>query len=124
MLGAGLGAALWALHPVQAESAAWITEQKNTQSGLFYLLAVLFFINSLLARRQPNRGAVRRWYSLSLLCGALAIASKSSTVVLPVLALCTWWLERRWNWRDAWNLLPFLLLSAISSCSHDLDAED
>src|SRR3954466_12444959 len=41
--GAWLGAALWALHPVQAESVAWISEMKNTESGLFFLLSVLFF---------------------------------------------------------------------------------
>jgi hypothetical protein len=39
--GAWLGAALWALHPVQAETVAWITELKNTQSCLFYLLSAL-----------------------------------------------------------------------------------
>src|SRR5580658_2070288 len=42
--GAWLGAALWALHPVQVETAAWISEMKNTQSCLFYLLTVLFFV--------------------------------------------------------------------------------
>jgi hypothetical protein len=38
--GAWLGAALWALHPVQVESVAWISELKNTQSAVFFLLAI------------------------------------------------------------------------------------
>ena len=42
--GAWLGAALWALHPVQAESVAWICELKNTQSAVFFLAAILFWI--------------------------------------------------------------------------------
>jgi hypothetical protein len=41
--GAWLGVAVWALHPVQVESVAWITELMNTQSGLFYMLTGLFF---------------------------------------------------------------------------------
>jgi hypothetical protein len=42
--GAWIGAALWALHPVQVESVAWISELKNTQSGVFFLLAALLWI--------------------------------------------------------------------------------
>ena len=62
--GAWLGAALWALHPVQVESVAWITEMKNTQSGLFFLLSILFFVKWLRARdRRTNR---RGWnYALN-----------------------------------------------------------
>ena len=37
---AWLGAALWALHPVMVQSVAWITELKNTQSCLFFLLSI------------------------------------------------------------------------------------
>ena len=42
--GAWLGAALWALHPVMVQSVAWVTELKNTQSGLFYLLSIFCFL--------------------------------------------------------------------------------
>src|SRR4029453_15485904 len=42
--GAWLGAALWALHPVMVQSVAWVTELKNTQSCLFYLLSILCFL--------------------------------------------------------------------------------
>ncbi len=106
---AWLGAALWALHPVMVQSVAWITETKNTQSCFFYLLSVLFFV---------KWNTARRWwqFALALLFGAAAITSKSSTVVLPaVLALCLWWENGRWRWRDILALIPFALLSAIAS---------
>jgi hypothetical protein len=55
----------------------------------------------------------RRWdYPLVLLCAAMAILSKSSTVMLPVvLGLCAWWMEGRWRWRNAVWLAPFFLVS-------------
>src|SRR5881409_3655228 len=43
--GAWLGAVLWALHPVMVQSVAWVTELKNTQSCLFYLLSIYCFLN-------------------------------------------------------------------------------
>ena len=114
--GAGFCRRSLALHPVQVESAAWITELKNTQSGLFYLLAILFFTEFIAAERQENRVLAHRWYGLSIVCGALALASKSSTVILPVvLVLCLWWLDGRWQWRRAWSVAPFVLLAAASS---------
>ena len=44
--GAWLGAALFAVHPLCAASAGWISEQKNTLSLVFYLLSVLFYLGS------------------------------------------------------------------------------
>ena len=103
--GAWLGAALWALHPVQVDSVAWVTEMKNTESGLFFLLTILFFIAGL-----ENRS---RWgYALTLLLAALAITSKSSTIVLPlVLLLCAWWLKGRCSGRDVIRVAPIFLMS-------------
>ena len=109
--GAWLGAALWALHPLQVESAAWVSETKNTQSGLFYLLAILFFLKWLRRGEGPGNGN----YALTLIFSALAMASKSSTVVLPaVLFLCAWWVEGKWNWGHLIRLVPIFLLSLAS----------
>jgi len=114
--GAWLGASLWALHPVEVDSVAWITEMKNTESALFFLLSILFFVRYLRAEELNGRNR-RGWdYGLSLLFAALAMASKSSTVILPVvLCLCAWWVEGGWHWRNVVRVVPMLLMSAAVS---------
>jgi hypothetical protein len=107
--GAWLGAALWALHPVQVESVAWITELKNTQSGLFYLLAIWFFL-------CWKESRAKRPYVAALIFAIAAILSKSSTVMLPVVLALAWlWKERRPALREAAPLMPFFLVSALAS---------
>src|SRR3984893_3891235 len=114
--GAWLGAALWALHPVAVESVAWITEMKNTESGLFFLLSILFFVRWLRAKELGRRSGGSWNYALTLLFVALAMASKSSTVILPVvLCLCAWWMERRWYWRNLARVAPIFLMSIAAS---------
>jgi tetratricopeptide (TPR) repeat protein len=113
--GAWLGAALWGLHPVQVETVAWISEMKNTESCVFYLLTILFFVNRLTAENPGKRSGGDWNYALSLLCAVLAMASKSSTLLLPVvLGLCTWWVKGRWHWRDMARVGPFLLMTLLA----------
>ena len=114
--GAWLGAALWALHPVQVESVAWVTELKNTQSGLFFLLSILCFLKWRESRGETNGRGRSTPYVLALLCASAAILSKSSTVMLPVvLGLCSWWEDRRIEGRDIARLAPFFGISAAAS---------
>jgi Flp pilus assembly protein TadD len=111
---AWFGAALWALHPVMAESVAWISEMKNTESGLFFLLSILFFLRWLEEQKPEGR---LRWttdYSLVLLFAFCAMACKSSTIILPViLCLCAWWQERDGWWRKAVFTLPLVPMSCL-----------
>jgi len=80
--GAWWVAALFAVHPVNAQTIAWAAEQKNTWSFFFMALSLLAFI---------RHAAEKHWapYALSLLWFAAALACKTSTVCLPVfLLLC------------------------------------
>ena len=121
--GAWLGAALWALHPVQVESVAWICELKNTQSAVFFLAAILAW-QRWLDRPRPGSGvpsttgrsAGESAYAWALLFAVLAILSKPSTVMLPVvLGLCSWWVRGRIERAEIWRLVPFFALSALAS---------
>jgi protein O-mannosyl-transferase len=121
--GAWLGAALWALHPIMVQSVAWVTELKNTQSCVFYLLSILFFLNwedqegpvSRLSRRRIG-GRRSLVFASSLLFFVLATLSKPSVVMLPfVLALCVWWKRRRIRWCDTLAFAPFALISLVAS---------
>jgi tetratricopeptide (TPR) repeat protein len=121
--GAWLGAALWALHPVMVQSVAWVTELKNTQSCLFFLLSIFFFLNwkdkgAAVSRVTRGRFGDRRSliFALSLLFFLLATLSKPSVVMLPfVLALCIWWMWGKIRWGDTVALAPFALISLVAS---------
>ena len=75
-----LAAAVFALHPVCAESVAWISEQKNTLSLVFYLLSALAYLRFDRVRRP-------RWFALAFLLFTLALLSKSVTATLPAALL-------------------------------------
>ena len=122
--GAWLGAALWALHPVMVQSVAWVTELKNTQSCLFYLLSIFFFLKwedqgEAVAGTAPatdRRSPLLGCFALSLLFFLLATLSKPSVVMLPfVLALCIWWMREKIRWRDPLAIAPFAVISALAS---------
>ena len=124
--GAWLGAALWGLHPVMVQSVAWVTELKNTQSCLFYLLSIFFFLrwqkgqDGGAVSTQPQRQSGERACVVSFVSSVgffiLATLSKPSAVMLPfVLALCIWWMRGKIRWRDALVLAPFALISALAS---------
>ena len=86
------GAALFAVHPMQAETAGYISARSELLCGTF-LLATL-----LLTRRAKNVGGTltvsRRWLSAAgaLACGVLAMLSKEVAAALPVLVVAYDWL--------------------------------
>src|SRR5262245_29016205 len=88
-LGALAAAALFALHPLRAESVAWITERRDVLSACFYLLAVLTYLRAVSAPGSATARQARdlRWYLASIGLFTLGLLSKSMLVSLPFVLL-------------------------------------
>lgn len=105
--GAWLAAAIFALHPVQVESVAWITERKNVLMGLFFLLSLLAWV------KFVETSSKQRWrfYGLALVLYALALSSKTTACTLPAALLLILWLKKtQINWRRLTQIAPFVAL--------------
>ena len=105
--GAWLAAGIFALHPVQVESVAWITERKNVLSLFFCLLTLLAWIEFV-----GERG--KRWwryYLPALILYGLALCSKTTACTLPAALLLVLWLQGKPVDRvRVLQVLPFLAL--------------
>jgi hypothetical protein len=107
--GAWLAALLFALHPVQVESVAWVSERKNVLSAFFYLYSLLTYLRFV---DGPKRRA-GRVYALSFVLFLCALLSKTSAVSMPfAVLLVLWWKQRRVKAYDALALIPFFLAGA------------
>ncbi len=110
-------AALFAVHPLNVETVAWVAERKSLLSALFSLLTIAAY--GLYARRPGWKK-----YMVVVATFALALMSKPMAVSLPVVLLLLdyWPLQRyedlplRPKWmRLSMEKLPLLLMSAASS---------
>jgi protein O-mannosyl-transferase len=123
--GAWLAGAIFALHPVNVMSVAWMTELKNTLSGALALAAAWAYVRfarlGVYATEQGS-GAAKgnvlgsdwRYYILVLALFQLAMFAKTAVSFLPVtLLLVAWWQRERMGWRDVAPLLPMLGIALV-----------
>ncbi len=107
---------VFALHPLNVQSVAWITERKNVLCGLLFFAALLALlklhgIGDEAGESQRSRRAWWGGYLLATGLFALALLSKTVACVLPVVWLIGWWAsEKRGLARQALLMLPWLLL--------------
>ena len=142
---AWLGAALFAVHPVTVETTVWIAELKNTLSWALFMLAWMLYLDfdalaagsdailnahaaeqSPPARADEPRSGKKWWlYGFSIATFVLALLSKTTVVMLPVLLLlCVWWRRHKVRWSDLWRTVPFFtasLVMGIITCIYQWD---
>ena len=122
-VGAAFAALLWAVHPLRAESVAWITERRDVLAGVFYVTAALAYVRAVSPEGERGGTPDRRWYWGSLGLFTAGLLSKSITVTLPatLLVLDVYPLRRLggargWRqWRVWLEKIPFLVLAAAGS---------
>lgn len=89
IIGSAFATLLFAVHPLRAESVAWITERRDVLSGFFCLAAVLTYLQYCgVPDRQTGRTRnAPGWYWASLGFFVLALLSKSMAMTLPAILL-------------------------------------
>ena len=138
-----LVAALFALHPINVDSVAWIAERKNLLSTFFWMLTILTYT---LYTERPHFGL----YLLTLLVFTFGLMAKPMLVTLPfVLLLLDYWplgrigfdppsamrkktealnfslrFDRRIFVRLLLEKLPFIFLSMVSTVISSLSVKD
>jgi tetratricopeptide (TPR) repeat protein len=120
--GAWLGAAIFAIHPVNAETVVWISEAKNTLALVFYALTLLWYLrfedaNGYSGRDAPGRNSrgdaratknSKAWFIAALAAFVLALLSKTAPAPLPFVLLgIAWWRHGRITRRDVVRTIPF-----------------
>jgi tetratricopeptide (TPR) repeat protein len=106
--GGWLAGVIFALHPVQAESVAWITERKNVLMGFFFLLTLLAWTAFIDDRTKRPWG----FYTLAVILYALALSAKSTACTLPAALLLILWLQKTpITTQRLIQIVPFVVLS-------------
>jgi tetratricopeptide (TPR) repeat protein len=109
---AGLAAAIFALHPIQVESVAWISELKNTFSGVCYFGAALAYLRF---DRSRNKAA----YAGALSLFVVGLLAKTVIATMPAALLVVfWWRRGKLSWKqDALPLIPFFVAGIAAGLS-------
>jgi protein O-mannosyl-transferase len=138
--GAFLAAMIFAVHPVNVESVAWIAQLRNVLTLFFSLLSTWCYLKAdryraimcmaptySLGKSREGETEIpwpiaprhlRFFYWLSLSLFILALLSKGSSAVLPALLLgLIWWVRGVQKW-DIVRITPFFAAAALFTWVH------
>lgn len=108
-------ACVFAIHPLNVESVAWITERKNVLSALLYFASALAYLH--FAFPPVRQSSIFNYqspilYILSLILFILSLLSKTVTCSLPAALLLILLWKRNTTRRTLLPLIPMFLIGA------------
>lgn len=107
-IASGLGALLFAIHPMRVESVAWVTERKDVLFGVFFLSALWYYI------QYVRNGFTRKYFYYALGLFFIALFAKIQAVSLPLaMLLVDYYFRRPLKFSLVLEKWMFFLLSLV-----------
>ncbi|HXZ19004.1 MAG TPA: tetratricopeptide repeat protein [Candidatus Acidoferrales bacterium] len=113
-LAAGLGTALFALHPVQAETVSWICCTNDLLASFFVLVSLLSYLR---ARESTGSHSVA-WWAVSAASYAAGALSKEPAIALPILFVLLEWSGRPASRSAEESVVAFRLPANLAMASY------
>lgn len=111
---AWVGGLLFAAHPANVESVAWVAEFKNCLALAPALLAMTAWVD------YEARGSLRD-YRLALGCFVASMLCKITMTMFPfVILLFAWWKRGRIGWHDLRAAAPFFAVSLVLAAATEI----
>lgn len=105
--GAWLAAAIFAIHPVNVEAVAWVSQLKTVLGMMLALASVVAYLSF-----EQSGSRWRYWLAMALFL--LAALAKTEVLPLPaVMLLLAWWQRGRIDRRDVFRVAPFFLIAGV-----------
>ncbi len=84
---------VWLVHPIHVESVTYICQRMTSMAGLFYILALLFYVKGrLTVQANPKSSVTAGLFFLGcLVSGMLSIAAKPNAATIPVMIFFYEW---------------------------------
>jgi protein O-mannosyl-transferase len=132
--GAWLAAAVFAVHPLNSEAVAWISQRDSVMCAVFFFASIYTFLlfveedEKELAKvpgspaapgagdeKEPPVDPARRWglYAASVVLFKLAMLSKSIAFAMPVIVLLLLWQQRRFKLRYVGFVVPMAIIAVV-----------
>lgn len=107
LISATITSLLFGIHPMHVESVAWVSERKDVLYGFFFLLSLIFYL--FYATKEKNKSLN---YLLAITFFICSLLSKGMAVSLSVVLLAIdFFLRRNFSLKLFMEKIPFFLLS-------------